>query len=111
MEGVLKQSGVESVGDLRNLTLDHLCRMFGERLAKFMYQACKGYDNTPVRDKGPCKSISVEDSFRNCTTLQQVEIIMWQLAPDLVSRLDEDKADTARTPKRFTVKWRTKSIM
>ncbi|KAH8954218.1 hypothetical protein BDL97_08G068200 [Sphagnum fallax] len=111
MEGVLKQSGVESVGDLRNLTLDHLCRMFGERVAKFMYQACKGYDNTPVHDKGPCKSISVEDSFWNCTTLQQVEIIMWQLAPDLVSRLDEDKADTGRTPKRFTVKWRTKSIM
>jgi hypothetical protein len=36
---------------------------------------------------------------------------MWQLAPDLVSRLDEDKADTGRTPKRFMVKWRTKSIM
>jgi nucleotidyltransferase/DNA polymerase involved in DNA repair len=76
MEGVLKQSGVESVGDLRNLTLDHLCRMFGERVAKFMYQACKGYDNTPVHDKGPCKSISVEDSFWNCTTLQQVEVAM-----------------------------------
>jgi hypothetical protein len=40
-----------------------------------------------------------------------MQIIMWQLAPDLVSRLDEDKADTGRTPKRFTVKWRTKSIM
>lgn len=64
-----------------------------------------------MHNKGPPKSLSVEDSFRNCTTLKQVEAIMRSLAPDLVRRVDEDKEEFQRVPKLLTVKWRTKAIM
>lgn len=47
---------------------------FGERIGVFLYHACRGYDPKPVHNKGPPKSLSVEDSFRNCTTLKQVEV-------------------------------------
>lgn len=50
---------------------------FGERIGVFLYHACRGYDPKPVHNKGPPKSLSVEDSFRNCTTLKQVEVWLW----------------------------------
>ena len=36
--------------------------------------------------KGPPKSISVEDSFKDCASLASVEAVLRVLAPDLLAR-------------------------
>lgn len=47
-------------------------------------------DPTPVQDKGPPKSITVEDSFKDCSSLQAAEHVIRVLAPDLLARMVED---------------------
>ena len=84
--------------DLQLCTLEQLLQMFGERIGSFLFNACKGIDRTPVRDKGPPKSLSVEDSFPPCTSLKSIEAVLSSLALDLMARLDEDKFKTGRRP-------------
>ena len=48
-------------------------------------------DATPVQDKGPPKSITVEDSFKDCSSLPAAEHVIKVLAPDLLARMAEDQ--------------------
>ena len=48
-------------------------------------------DATPVQDKGPPKSITVEDSFKDCSSLAAAEHVIKVLAPDLLARMAEDQ--------------------
>lgn len=107
-ESMLKEIGVQTVADLQLCTLEQLLQMFGERIGSFLFNACRGIDRTPVRDKGPPKSLSVEDSFPPCTSLKSIESVLSSLALDLMARLDEDKFETGRRPQLFTIKWRQK---
>lgn len=47
-------------------------------------------DPTPVQDKGPPKSITVEDSFKDCSSLHSAHHVIRVLAPDLLARMVED---------------------
>ena len=47
-------------------------------------------DPSPVQDKGPAKSITVEDSFKDCSSLHAAEHVIKVLAPDLLARMVED---------------------
>jgi len=47
-------------------------------------------DSTPVKTKPPPKAITVEDSFKSCTSLEAVRHIARILAPDLLARLHEE---------------------
>lgn len=107
-ESMLKEIGVQTVADLQVCALEQLLQMFGERIGSFLFNACRGVDLTPVRDKGPPKSISVEDSFLPCTSLKSIEAVLSSLALDLMARLDEDKFETGRRPQLFTIRWRQK---
>ena len=42
-------------------------------------------------DKGPVKSITVEDSFKTCSSMVAAQHVLQVLAPDLVSRMAEDQ--------------------
>ncbi|KAJ7556365.1 hypothetical protein O6H91_05G079700 [Diphasiastrum complanatum] len=106
MEGTLKEMGIGIVEDMQRVSVQQLCGKFGHRVGQFLYNACRGIDPTPVVDKGHAKSLSVEDSVRNCTSLHQAKDIIQSLAPDLLARLDEDKLETGRRPQAFVVKWR-----
>ena len=48
-------------------------------------------DANPVQDKGPPKSITVEDSFKSCSSLPAAEHVINVLAPDLLARMVEDQ--------------------
>ena len=41
-------------------------------------------------ESGPPKSVTVEDSFKSCTTLQAAAEALGRLAPDLLARLREE---------------------
>lgn len=47
-------------------------------------------DPTPVVDRGPPKSITVEDSFKSCGTFVAAQHVLQVLAPDLLARMAED---------------------
>ncbi|KAL3687502.1 hypothetical protein R1sor_013811 [Riccia sorocarpa] len=105
-ELILCDMGVQTVADLRDFKLSQLFERFGARIGQFLFDACRGQDLTPVVDRGPPKSITVEDSFKSCRSVQQAEGILRVLAPDLIKRLDEDREETGRRPRTLTVKWR-----
>lgn len=105
-ESVLKDMGITTVADLQKSTLQQLSTKFGNRMGMLLFDSCRGVDKSLVQDKGPPKSLSVEDSFQPCTSFRQAEEVIRSLAPDLISRLDEDKDEYSRRPKVFTVKWR-----
>lgn len=43
-----------------------------------------------MQDKGPPKSITVEDSFKDCSSLSAAEHVIKVLTPDLLARMVED---------------------
>ncbi|KAH9325438.1 hypothetical protein KI387_005616 [Taxus chinensis] len=108
IESLLKEIGIQTVADLQTCSLHQLLQMFGERIGRFLFNACRGVDLSPVKDKGPQKSVSVEDSFPPCTSLKCIEGVLLSLSLDFIARLDEDKLETGRTPRLFAIKWRQK---
>ena len=47
-------------------------------------------DSTPVKKHAVCKSITVEDSFKSCTSVAAAQTVLRILAPDLLHRLAEE---------------------
>ena len=52
--------------------------------------SCALQDATPVKQHDMCKSITVEDSFKSCTSLAAAQTVLRVLAPDLLHRLGEE---------------------
>ena len=90
LESELTAMGVRTANDLRACRRDALVAKFGERIGAYLYGACRGDDPTPVQQSGPARSITVEDSFKSCTTLAAAVHVLRILAPDLLTRLKED---------------------
>ncbi|KAK9867449.1 hypothetical protein WJX84_000515 [Apatococcus fuscideae] len=102
----LEQRGITTAAELRSWTLPGLTAAFGDRQASFLHRACRGQDSSPVQDKGPPKSITVEDSFKSCTSLPAARHILRILTPDLINRLQEDWQETGRLAQTLTLKFR-----
>lgn len=90
LESELTAMGVRTANDLRAHRRDALVAKFGERVGAYLHSACRGDDPTPVQQSGPARSITVEDSFKSCTTLAAAAHVLRILAPDLLTRLRED---------------------
>ncbi|EFN52390.1 hypothetical protein CHLNCDRAFT_138846 [Chlorella variabilis] len=73
MEQALTAAGLATAADLRALTRHQLMQRFGERSGAFLHAACRGKDPSPVQERGPPKSVTVEDSFKTCRGLAAVE--------------------------------------
>ena len=52
---------------------------FGSRMGMLLYENCRGVDNSLVQNKGPPKSLSVEDSFQPCSSFKQAGVIIYDL--------------------------------
>jgi nucleotidyltransferase/DNA polymerase involved in DNA repair len=70
----LRDMKIDTIGDLQKLSLTELEDKFGARVGSMIYNCCRGNDTSLVEDKGPPKSLSVEDSFRACLNLKQAEV-------------------------------------
>eukprot|EP00899_Mesostigma_viride_P027400 jgi/Mesvir1/7845/Mv11779-RA.1 len=99
----LADMGVTSVEQLREVPFPQLVQRFGPRLARFMCEAAQGEDSTPVVDKGPPKSVSVEDSLKCCRSLGHCEAILRNLSGDLLCRLREEACESGRWPRTLTL--------
>lgn len=58
-----------------------------------LYNSCRGLDPTPVKPTGPPQSITVEDSFKSCTSDAAAAAVVAVLAPDLLARMLEEWND------------------
>ena len=109
LEKELARMGVQTANDLRGVPRAALLRELGERTGQYVFGACRGEDPTPVQQSGPPKSITVEDSFKSCTSLAAAQHVLRILAPDLLARLREDAEEHARRPGSMTLKWRLRA--
>ncbi|KAL0021711.1 hypothetical protein WJX79_005570 [Trebouxia sp. C0005] len=106
MGNELTHMDIKTAADLRRISQEKLTQKFGERIGTFLYLACRGQDPSPVQDKGPAKSITVEDSFKDCSSLPAAQHVIKVLAPDLLARMLEDYQETGRHASTLTLKWR-----
>ena len=98
----LKIVGVESVAQLRALSKQRLMSLLGDRVGAHLYEAARGRDKSAVEGTTAPKSITVEDSFKRCTSWQAISLILKVLAPDLLMRLKEDMMVYNRLPSTLT---------
>ncbi|BDA49872.1 DNA polymerase iota at N-terminal half [Coccomyxa sp. Obi] len=106
LEAELTAIGISTANDIRALSKTALVNSFGDRVGSYLYNACRGEDPTPVVQSGPPRSITVEDSFKSCTSFTAAVHILQILVPDLLIRLREDYEEYQRRPSSLTLKWR-----
>jgi len=106
LEKKLIAQGLITAYDIRVLEKSALIDMFGVRIGNMLYALSRGQDVTPVRDKGPPKSIGIEDSMKGCMSLANAEMILRELCGDLTNRLYEDAITHKRRPKTFVLSLR-----
>lgn len=78
-EARLKQSGIQTVGDLRGFALAALESQFG-RYGLRLYELARGIDRSQVIPDRPTKSISAEDTFERDIPLTETEEVIRRLA-------------------------------
>jgi DNA polymerase-4 len=94
-EARMKELGIETVGDLRDLGLEALEVQFG-RYGRRLFALSNGIDNNPVVPDRPTKSISAEDTFERDLPLSETEELIRRLA-ERVWTASRREARLART--------------
>ncbi|CAH1253906.1 POLI [Branchiostoma lanceolatum] len=86
----LQTLGISTVQDLQDAPAGVLQTEFGPQTAQVMQQLCCGVDPSPVTPTGPPQTISDEDSFKKCGSLQNAKERMTGLLQSLMKRLKGD---------------------
>ncbi|XP_033634517.1 DNA polymerase iota-like [Asterias rubens] len=82
--------GITTLTELIEAPFSLLKDEFGYQTASIMLKLCQGIDESPVVQSGPPQSISDEDSFRKCSTLQEAQLKISTLLKSLSQRLLKD---------------------
>lgn len=98
----LRNVGVENIAQLRALSKQRVMSLLGDRVGANLYEAARARDKSAVENTTAPKSITVEDSFKRCTSWQAISLILKVLAPDLLMRLQEDMMVHNRLPSTLT---------
>jgi len=111
---LLDELGVSTVGQLRAHTIAALSRALaiagsgGAHVsARALLEMAHGRDTSAVvPGSGAPKSVSVEDSFPRIDCWGDADALIARLARDLVGRLAEEAAESARRARTLVVTWR-----
>ena len=79
-EGMLHERGIQTVGDLRELSIDELMKSFG-RWGERLYELARGIDEHPVVPERETKSISSEETFREDLPMEEIVAFVREEAP------------------------------
>ncbi len=102
-QAVLKQAGVETIGDLAGLPTDRLALLFGDRGTDLAASA-KGEDDSPVEEWHEARSMSSETTFaRDLSNGEELRHTLRQLSDDVGGRLREE--GLAGTTVRVKLRW------
>lgn len=107
----LKEHGIVYVSDMWDpqWTRQKLIHAFGERQGNHLYFASHGQDHVQkIETQLSPKSISVEDSFKECRGFRDATRVVERLCPDLMLRLRVHFQKHGQAPKTLTVTWRRK---
>ena len=102
----LRALGVRTVRELVALPRQQLASAVGGAVAARLAVASGGVDGDAVVPSGPPASLSVQDSFKGATSLEQLALVLRVLAPDLQRRIARDRQRHRRAPRRLLVSWR-----
>ena len=104
-EATLKSLGIETIGALASMPLDHLTEHLGASYGEYLYEASRGIDESPLITHWEPKSISRETTFEEDVSDRQViASTLIDLARDVVESLKEDgyKGRTVTIKVRFS---------
>lgn len=97
--GKMKQLGLHTGADIKNLSESEMIRQFG-KTGKFYFKIVRGIDDRPVQPNRETKSIGAEDTFRyDLTTLDEMNSELEALADVIYTRV-----------KRYNLKGRTLTV-
>ncbi|XP_071845185.1 DNA polymerase iota-like [Apostichopus japonicus] len=94
MNKKLESAGIVTIADLQRASYSDLEAVVGSQSATSMKNSSFGIDNTAVTRSGPPQSMSDEDSFKLCASLNDAKERMYNLLNSLLERLEKD----GRTP-------------
>ncbi|HCC68907.1 MAG TPA: DNA polymerase IV [Nitrospiraceae bacterium] len=88
-EAYLKEMGIETIGMLASISIDKLIEVFGKSYGKYLYEASRGIDESPLITQWEPKSTSREMTF-------QKDIESWQIIAKNLSELTKDTINDLR---------------
>lgn len=89
--GKMKNMGLHTGADLKNLSEDDLVKRFG-KTGRFYYQIVRGIDERKVQPQREAKSLAAEDTFAyDLTTLDEMEVELDRIAVVVYNRLQKNK--------------------
>ncbi len=101
-EEKLGRHNLNSVGDVRALSLPRLEELFGQ-YGRRLFELARGVDDSPVVPDRPTKSISAEDTF-------QIDLLLHETRPTVIrlsERVWESAAKETRIAKTVVLKLKT----
>jgi DNA polymerase-4 len=102
-EAYLKEMGIETIGKLAAVPLDTLIERFGQSYGRYLYEASKGMDESPLVTHWEPKSTSREITFQSDTdNWQDIARTLAELTREVASDLKQ----TGYKGKTITVKVR-----
>ena len=102
-ETSLKKIGIATIGQLAALTLEKLIAFFGHAYGRYLYNASRGIDDSPLITHWEAKSISRETTFQR--DVQDWQVIARTLAV-LTKEVADDLQDSGYRAKTLTIKVR-----
>jgi len=105
-DSVVHQLGVETMGQLSQLSAAEIGSKFEPKTAHWLLGLCKGKDGEIVKERELPKSIGCGKNFRGkekLDTKKKVEEKVENLVEELVERLEEDRDDYSRVATGLTV--------
>jgi DNA polymerase IV len=102
-ETYLKTIGIETIGQLASLPIETLTEHFGNSYGQYLYDACRGIDDSPLITHWEAKSISRETTFqKDIKDWQAIAKTLAMLTKEVVS----DMQDSGYQAKTVTIKIR-----
>jgi DNA polymerase-4 len=102
-EAYLKKISVETIGQLASMTLTSMIEHFGNSYGQYLYNSCRGIDDSPLVTHWEAKSVSRETTFQE--DIKDWQTIARNLAA-LTKDVVEDMCDSGHKAKTITIKIR-----
>ena len=102
-EAYLKNTGIETIGQLASLTIEKLIEHFGNSYGQCLFDSSRGINDSPLITSWEAKSISRETTFQK--DVQDWQVIAKTLAA-LTKEVVSDMRDSGYKAKTVTIKIR-----
>ena len=85
-EASLKSIGINTIGELASLPIDRLTEIYGQSYGRYLYEASRGIDESPLVTHWEPKSVSRETTFQTDTN-------NWQTIAKTIAELAKEVAE------------------